>query len=454
MGRIRQSYTVREKLDVIKYAEAHGNRAAGREFNVGESSVREWRRDKASLMKLPRTNLAQRGSAAHYPEIEKQLLSWVEKRRDRGIAVSTVELRMEGRRLAGLLEAKDFKGSARWAYAFLKRHNLSIRRRTHIAQKLPSDNEEKLLEFQRFVIKQRVKYEFDLSQIGNADQTPLTFDMPANTTIATKGGKTVSINTTGNEKNRFTVMLACTADGGKLPPFVVFKRKTRPKGVKFPAGIVVRTQAKGWMDDHLVNDWVKTVWGRRPGGFSKRSLLVLDAFRCHRSPALLRLLKEEYMTTLTIIPGGLTSVLQPLDVSIYKPMKVLLQRRWNQWYSEGDHSFTATGRMRKPELEDICQWIVDAWHELDPNIIVKAFKKCCISNNLDGTEDDAIWEDLAKKTSDTPAEEDEDTTEDYYEETPTGMTDDDMRKFFDSDNDTDDEDFEGFDASDIDGRPL
>ena len=89
------------------------------------------------------------------------------------------------------------------------------------------------------------------------------------------------------------------------------------------------------MDDHLVNDWVKTVWGRRPGGFSKRSFLVLDAFQCHCSLTLLRLLKEENKTTLTIIPGGFTSVLQPLDVSVNKSMKVMLQRRWNQRYTKG-----------------------------------------------------------------------------------------------------------------------
>jgi len=458
MGRVRQSYTAKEKLDVVKYAETHGNRAAGREFNVGESSVREWRKNKSSLLKLPRSKQAQLGSSAHYPDVEKQLLAWVEKRRDSGIAVSTVELRMEARRLASLSEStNDFKVSVRWAHGFLRRHHLSIRRRTHIAQKLPSDFEDKLIEFQRYIIKKRTTFELDMAQIGNADQTPLTFDLPAHTTIAAKGSKTVTINTTGNEKNRFTVMLACTADGGKLPPYVVFKRKTLPKGVTWPTGIIVRTQDKGWMDDDLVKDWVKTVWGRRPGGFSKRSLLVLDAFRCHRSPALLRLLKEDYKTTLAIIPGGLTSVLQPLDVSINKPMKVLLQRRWNQWYSEGDHSFTTTGRMRKPELEEICKWIVEAWQQLDPNIIVKAFKKCCISNNLDGTEDDSVWDDMTKKTSDddcstTTDEEDHHELQDYYKETPTGMTDEQIEKLFESD--SDEEEFEGFDASDIDRRPL
>ena len=78
------------------------------------------------------------------------------------------------------------------------------------------------------MIKQREQHGFDLSQIGNADQTPLTFDLPYATSVATKGSKYVTINTTGNEKNKLTVMLACTADRGKLPPYVIFKWKTLP----------------------------------------------------------------------------------------------------------------------------------------------------------------------------------------------------------------------------------
>jgi len=59
------------------------------------------------------------------------------------------------------------------------------------------------------------------------------------------------INTTGHEKDQFTIMLACTTDGGKLPPYVMLKRKTLPKD-KFPASIIVHAQQKGWIDDGLV----------------------------------------------------------------------------------------------------------------------------------------------------------------------------------------------------------
>ena len=165
-----------------------------------------------------------------------------------------------------------------------------MRCRTHIAQRLPEDYEDKVTEFQRFIIMQRKRDIYEANQIGNADQTPLTFDIPHTMTIDTKGSSTVNIKVTGNEKNRFTVMLACTSDGGKLPPFIIFKQKTMPRE-EFPPGVIVRNHEKGWMDETLRLDWIKSVWGKRPGA-DKKSLLVLDAFRCHKTDKTKRALKQ------------------------------------------------------------------------------------------------------------------------------------------------------------------
>ena len=43
-------------------------------------------------------------------------------------------------------------------------------------------------------------------------------------------------------------MLACTTDDGKLPAFVMLKRKTMTKD-KFPTSIIVRVQQKRWIRD-------------------------------------------------------------------------------------------------------------------------------------------------------------------------------------------------------------
>ncbi|CAC5363288.1 unnamed protein product [Mytilus coruscus] len=77
-----------------------------------------------------------------------------------------------------LVTDADTVSSVDWAYAFMKRSDLSITRRTHIAQKLSTDFEDQLTKFQSFIINLRKKHHYNISQIGNADETPQTLDMP------------------------------------------------------------------------------------------------------------------------------------------------------------------------------------------------------------------------------------------------------------------------------------
>ena len=71
-----------------------------------------------------------------------------------------------------------------------------------------------------------------MGQIGKVDEMSIWLDMPHNYIVEQKGAKQVTIRTSGCEKQHITVMLGITADGHKLPPFLIFKRKTPPKTPK------------------------------------------------------------------------------------------------------------------------------------------------------------------------------------------------------------------------------
>ena len=96
----------------------------------------------------------------------------------------------------------------------------------------------------------------------------------------------------------------------------------------------------------------------------------------------------------------MTSILQPLDVCVNKPFKNQLHHLWATWMMDGEKTFTKTGRTRKPELETICKWILEAWESIPNELICQSFLKTSISNNLDGTQDDAIWADSDEEASD------------------------------------------------------
>jgi len=75
------------------------------------------------------------------------------------------------------------------------------------------------------------------------------------------------------------------------------------------------------MTEELLLEWLQIVWGRRPRAFlNQPSVLVLDSFKGHLSDSVKNQLRK-MNTELLVIPGGITSVLQPLDVSINKPFE-------------------------------------------------------------------------------------------------------------------------------------
>jgi len=60
--------------------------------------------------------------------------------------------------------------------------------------------------------------------------------------------------------------------------------------------------------------WLEKVWFKRPGGLLKKtSLLVCDQFKVHVTEST-KSLATKLKMHLAVIPGGLTSQLQPLDV--------------------------------------------------------------------------------------------------------------------------------------------
>ena len=150
---------------------------------------------------------------------------------------------------------------------------------------------------------------------------------------------------------------------------------------------------------------IHAVWNRRPGALLRKpSLLVWDSVHGHLGDDTKRLLSE-MKTDLAVIHGCLTSVLQPLDVSVYKPFKDI-RKLHAQWMAEGGHSLKPTGKIRRPSIELTCSWIVRAWDMVDQRVIVTSFLKTGITYALDRSEDDALWQTEENVDEESESEED------------------------------------------------
>jgi hypothetical protein len=96
-------------------------------------------------------------------------------------------------------------------------------------------------------------------------------------------------------------------------------------------------------------------------------------------------------TDLVVIPREMTSQLQVLDVVVNKLFKDHLEQLYSEWLLAGDRILMPTGKINKPSVALLCQWFKTSWQRICPEVRVKGFKKCCISNAMDGREEDIFW---------------------------------------------------------------
>lgn len=99
---------------------------------------------------------------------------------------------------------------------------------------------------------------------------------------------------------------------------------------------------------------------------------------------------------------------------------------------EGEKSLTPAGNVKAPSLTTMTSWVLEAWRGLPKEMVARSFKKCGISNSIDGTEDDILWEEEANPKQ--GSEDDESEDEDVYDDK---LTEEQWRSLF---GESDDED--------------
>ena len=365
-----------------------------------------------------------------------------------GIAVSGLILRLKAKELCS---DPVFKASLGWYQNWKKRHAISFRTKTTLAQRFPQDLEEKTIQFHRFVIAARQRHSYSLSRIFNMDETPMRFELPSSRTLEFSGSGTVPVKSCGAEKRSFTVTLAVAADGSKLPPAVIFKGVRTPRDLAVPDSVRVSFHKKGWMDEKGklwlcfflyfkvcytqitdfrncrcifnlgilllisgVKEWIRTCLPRNP--HNERSLLVWDSFRAHLTGSVKADLQQRKFNV-AVIPGGLTPVLQPLDKCLNKPFKDNIRRQYLSWMMTGPFEFTPAGKKKAPSRNLVLKWVKQSWAEIPAEMVRKSFKTCGISNALDGTEDDEVYADeMPELADDDMAMEDEFETDSEEED--------------------------------------
>ena len=70
-----------------------------------------------------------------------------------------------------------------------------------------------------------------------------------------------------------------------------------------------------------------------------------------------------------------------------------MRQQYLTWTADPARELTETEKIKRAAPSEVARWVSAAWETIPESIIVRSFKKCCISNVLDGSEDDILWED-------------------------------------------------------------
>ncbi|KAH9084035.1 hypothetical protein Ae201684P_020297 [Aphanomyces euteiches] len=130
--------------------------------------------------------------------------------------------------------------------------------------------------------------------------------------------------TTDPQVSDHITVVACVGDdGSKIPPLFIFPGTTVTTEVcdslSFP-GSAVTTSKKGWINSFICNKWLAMFNDAVPPSTRRPILLILDGCSSHFSHYI-----AQHASSLGILllffPANSTHILQPLDVTVFRPFK-------------------------------------------------------------------------------------------------------------------------------------
>jgi hypothetical protein len=336
-----------------------------------------------------------------------------------------------------------------WLQGFCRRHRITLRVQTKRAQKSPEQlrpTVQKWLQFNRRNTvdlpgsdcgKERAP-EVEATRVGrflpchicNMDQTPMAYEFSSTgRTYNTKGEKTIFLRTgrSGDDKRKLTVQLTIFACGHRhADPLLIFKgaeglgqRRRKEEMKKYHPGVKVMWNPKGYCNSRVMLKWFKEQY-RHASPYSpddrEPRLLVLDAFAPHKNrgskrkqsqseTAIAKSRAEEQIqqqireeqaklnVTLSIIPGGGTGYLQPLDIFFNRLLKALIREQEERWIENNLAKWEACNFTEGERRILITEWVgtaYDTLYEKYKDLIIQTFRNVGLSLNPDGSEDSEL----------------------------------------------------------------
>lgn len=224
----------------------------------------------------------------------------------------------------------DDRPGEKWLKLFLGRHPQIARKNTEIISKSRASVTEESIrvwfsDLQTFLQNENI---FDMiedpSRVFNADETGIRTCMKSGLVLAPKGYKNLYEVSSGSEKESITVLCNYSAAGIVAPPMVMFPYKRIPKelALSVPEGWAIGRSDSGWMTAATFYEYIANVFypWLVNNNIKFPVIMFIDGHKSHYNMELYEFCREKQIT-LYCLPPNSTHILQPCDVSIFRPLK-------------------------------------------------------------------------------------------------------------------------------------
>ena len=211
------------------------------------------------------------------------------------------------------------------------------------------------------------------ANIFSYDETNFTDDPGASKIVCRRGMGRVE-KKIQHVKTSISVMFCGSATGQFLPPMVVYQAKhvCTEWTTGGPAGAVYESTPSGWFDSRTFTRWFQDVFlpGTEAMAANGPRLLIGDNLASHFEPAMLAMCEENTVIFTSLLPN-VTHLLQPLDVSVFRPAKLHWRAILGQWKTDSRSRGTLPKTHFPGLLAQLC-------NRLEGKTLVSGFRACGI----------------------------------------------------------------------------
>lgn len=356
------------------------------ELQVGESTIRDWKKKEAELFNFSRSVLTPAIlenrctlKTSVYQQVNEALYIWFLQQRSTGAPVTGPIIQAKAKILSKLIDVNsNFGASDGWFSRWKKRYG--IRFLSITGEKLSSNKAAAEDYIEKFA---GVRHGYSPQQIYNADESGLFFKQLPKKSYVSKNEK--SAPGYKMSKERLSILACSNVTGNHKLPLMVIGKSAKPRVLKNMdmnnLKVHYRSQKKAWMNSELFTEWFEEKFVPSVKKFCKdnnlpvRALLLVDNAPCHPSGEELQC--GDIKTI--FLPPNATPLIQPMDQEILQNLKQgykkrLLEKILSEERGVNNLPLTLTEKLKKVNIKNVIDWIESSWADVSCEAIRRSWK--------------------------------------------------------------------------------